>query len=374
MGILEAELSVVVMNRIRKVGRALLALLLSYSLAPASAQESLPDPAIYKPANDEEAARLEKAWLHSKDLRLVAWGAYLAGNESRRELIPDLIERTGLNDSRWDSNGAATLVLDALIHLKAQVPVERSMGLLHSFSFDQMRLILVSRVADNTAALQQILKETGGIATVNWLATADLLALHPPPGFAAQMLAALQPSLTANIVDDQTPPVSGQGGGQSCGDRGPAPVTIGWPPIRFYGISTKGDTPLAAGAHPVFYYEAQLDQGEPYFSCIPYGREYEMPRGIASDLAKMKLDDFPLRHEATAIIHYIDAASYPEQIRMVLQKANDDFERVISAYLRDGLMTQSEAGELKLAVGEMDLRGAPHAPPLPKRPMFRWLK
>lgn len=121
--ILVAELSAVVTNRIRKAGRSLLALLLSYSLTPAFAQESLPDPAIYKPANDEEAARLEKAWLHSKDSRLVAWAAYLAGNESRRELIPDLVERTDRNDSLWNSNGAATLVLDALIHLNAQAPV-----------------------------------------------------------------------------------------------------------------------------------------------------------------------------------------------------------------------------------------------------------
>jgi len=188
------------------------------------------------------------------------------------------------------------------------------------------------------------------------------------------MLAALQPSLTVSILDDRTPPASRYRGGQSCGDRGLAPVTTGWPPIRFYGISTKGDTPLAPGSHPVFYYEARDDQGWPYFSCIPYGEEYEMPRGIAADLAKMKLYDFPLRHEGTAIIHYIDAASYPGQIRAILQKANDDFERVISAYLRDGLMTQSEAGELKLTVGELDLRGAPHAPLLPKRPVFRWLK
>ena len=58
------------------------------ALAVAWSQQPLPDHADYKPASDADAAQLEKAWLHTDNPRLIAWGAYLAASDSRRELVP----------------------------------------------------------------------------------------------------------------------------------------------------------------------------------------------------------------------------------------------------------------------------------------------
>ena len=197
-----------------------------------SAQE-LPDPATYQPANASEAVRLEKAWLHSGVARLAAWGAYLAGSQSRRELIPDLLDLMDFVEgpySAGDPHGGWTerdrvldFVLDALIRLDAQVSIDRIRKA--GRAFNPERTILLARVAGNTDALLEILDQStwrdSADWTADWVVVANLLAPHPPPGFAARVWDRLQPSLTVSVRDEQTAPYPLGGSGRSCGDWGP---------------------------------------------------------------------------------------------------------------------------------------------------------
>jgi hypothetical protein len=105
-------------------------------LCQAVMQEPLPDPATYRPDSSEEAVRLEKAWIHSSDPRLVAWGGYLIVTESRRELIPELIEWLGAIENigrplvtDWEGYHVPNALVEALIRLDARVPVDLVMQL-----------------------------------------------------------------------------------------------------------------------------------------------------------------------------------------------------------------------------------------------------
>jgi len=222
-----------------------------------SAQE-LPDPATYQPANAAEAVRLEKAWLHSGVARLAAWGAYLAGSQSRRELIPDVLDLTDFVEGPYSAGGprggwterdrVLDFVLDALVRLDAQVSIDRirKAGRL----FNPERTILLGRVAGNTGALLEILDESTWEDSADWVVVADLLALHPPPGFVARVWDRLQPSLTVSVRDKQTAPQPLSGSGRSCGDSGPPERDRAWPVVPHYALSIRGGVLLAPGVYP----------------------------------------------------------------------------------------------------------------------------
>jgi hypothetical protein len=259
-------------------------------------------------------------------------------------------------------------VVDALIRLDARVPVD----LARKVEFSPQRLVLLSRAPDNGAALMDILAQATAPDSVEWIAAADLLAQHSPPGFAAKVMERLEPSLTIHVVDDRSVATEG-GGGRSC-DYGPGEVRIDWPPFREYRLSIGGGTLLAPGVHPAYY--ASFDDGEPpppFQDCIPYGEDYDMPLGMAASLAHMAIVEFPLRHDASVAIHY-RRSSYEPELRALLRKANDGFDRVISTYLRLGLLTRDEADRFKLPVLVDDARRELQSIPLPKPPEFRWLR
>jgi hypothetical protein len=351
------------------------------------AQLPLPDPASYKPTDDQETARLEKEWLQANDPRLVSWGAYLVAKDSRHELIPDLIEQMDL--SRIDPaaagphrgltgrTAALLAVLDALIRLEAQVPPDRIIKL-HGPDFAAQRLILLARSPANIAALQEILESSKGGITVEWMVAADLLAAHPPPGFTNSILERFQPNATIHVTDRKTTGNWGQrGGGCACDFGPPSPVDQSWPKIRSYGLSLEGGTLFAPGVHAGFYWTTEEGQSPPVLAnraCIAPGRDKEMFQGLLASLAQMTPKEFPLHDDADVEIRYQSPASYGAQLKAILKGLDSDFERVVSAYLRQGFLTPAEAEHLKLQVWIVDERQGKPARLLPRPRVFRWLK
>jgi hypothetical protein len=350
------------------------------------AQLPLPDPASYKPSDNQVAVRLEKEWLQANDPRLVSWGAYLVAKDSRRELIPDLIEQMDLSridpaaagPDRYLKGRTAALaaVLDALIRLEAQVPPDRLMKL-HGPDFVAQKLILLARSPGNTAALQEIL-ESSMVITVEFVVAADLLAAHPPPGFTNSIIERFQPNATIHVTDGKTSGNRGPGGCGCAGDFGPpSPVDQSWPKIRSYGLSLEGGTLFAPGVHAGYYWTVEEGQSPPSLAnraCIAPCHEKEMLQGLLASLAQMTPKEFPLHHDANVEIRYQSPASYRTQLRAILKGLDSDFERVVSAYLRQGFLTPAEAEPLKLQVWIVDERQGKPARPLPRPPVFRWLK
>jgi len=99
-----------------------------------------------------------------------------------------------------------------------------------------------------------------------------------------------------------------------------------------------------------------------------------MLQGLLASLAQMTPNEFPLHHDANVEIRYQSPASYGQQLRTILNGLDSDFERVVSAYLRRGFLAPAEAERLKLPVWIVDERQGQPARPLPRPPVFRWLK
>lgn len=350
------------------------------------AQLPLPDPASYKPSDNQEAVRLEKEWLQANDPRLVSWGAYLVAKDSRRELIPDLIEQMDLSRidpaaagpyrGRTGRTAALAAVLDALIRLEAQVLPDRLVKL-RGPDFAAQRLILLARSPGNTAALQEIL-ESSMVITVEFVVAADLLVAHPPPGFTNSLMERFHPNATIHVTDRKTTGNWGQqSGGCACDFGPPFPVDPSWPKILSYGLSLEGGTLFAPGVHAGHYWTTEEGQSPPVLAnraCIGPGRDKEMLQGLLASLAQMTPNEFPLHQDANVEIYYQSPASYGTQLRAILKGLDSDFERVVSAYLRQGFLTPAEAEPLKLQVWIVDERQGKPARPLPRPPVFRWLK
>jgi hypothetical protein len=339
------------------------------ALTLALAQEPLPEPATYKPTSDGDAIQTERAWIQSNDPRLIAWGAYLASKDKRRELIPDVLGRIDLTGVAYPRGDVSDWLYDALIRLDAPMTVARAMDV------NQMpqRLILLARAPDNSGTLQEMLSGFIG-GGVEWRVVAELLAQHPPSGFAVEILHYLDPTLNIRVVDDKTTPRKQPRGGGMCGDRGAAQVTGVWPPYVAYWLTLRGGTRLLPGTQAGYY--STWAPGIPvpsYGSCILYGEEWVAYRSVAAQLAQIPVVDFPLQHDTSITLDY-GKSSWRSEMQAALQKADDDFGRIIATYLRLGLVTQVEADALKMRVLLLDERGIQPAEQLPQPAGFRWLQ
>ncbi|MGA2262632.1 MAG: hypothetical protein ABSH28_14505 [Acidobacteriota bacterium] len=142
-------------------------------------------------------------------------------------------------------------------------------------------------------------------------------------------------------------------------------------------MSLEGGTLFAPGVHAGYYLTTEEGHSPPALAssaCIAPGREEEMLQGLLASLAQMTPNEFPLHHDANVEIRYQSPASYGQQLRTILNGLDSDFERVVSAYLRRGFLAPAEAERLKLPVWIVDERQGQPARPLPRPPVFRWLK
>jgi len=196
------------------------------------------------------------SWLHSGDPRLVAWGASFTLRSQDTARIPDLVVlardwRPAAVENSYTSNDRAramSVVLDTLIQMQATVPAESIEGLVHNFP--EPALILLSRLPWQEG--QPVLfkfywgKEPGDYGDLLPHIAAALLALHPPPGFAVNLLS--QVMLHATLI--VTPIRAADNGTSSasareCGLFPPVPITPNWPPIYNYDLTDSAPAPGA---------------------------------------------------------------------------------------------------------------------------------
>jgi hypothetical protein len=322
-------------------------------------QQSLPNPATYSPASDAEAARLEKAWLHSGDPRLVAWAAELIANDARRDLIPDLIDRLNLPENDATRSGSALqAIVDALIQLGARVPADRVMKL-PSWCITQ-QVILLARSPDSREPLMKIFEEAAD--PLVWLAAADLLAVEPKPDFARTLLSDFHVVATFVVMM----PGDGYGFGGGCGGSvGCGGDDPGWPAINSYGLSLAKGTLFTSGVHPVRYYTFPLGKPRGQFDCSSVSRDQFIP-GLLAQVARIPASELRLESGLNEQITYLGTDSYLANVRAFLLPLNEDFQQLLTSYVRLGFLSSSEADTMQLPVDlTIEDRRAPPSPPLP---------
>jgi hypothetical protein len=199
----------------------------------------------------------------------VAWGSHYALATHGLSLAPDLLalanqwqslfprsnddSRQGeLSSEQKEQRDAMAGVLDALIQMKVTVPIDMLRNLAPDFGKD-VAILLPS--GESEAASLEFFRSRPGDAYGLQFVSAALLALHPPAGFAGELLAGVTVQARIVVVLPNGEPIGFGSAGDCLGLRSRSRKTRTYPPgwnglrCPFESVSTPG---LA------FDYSAQL--------------------------------------------------------------------------------------------------------------------
>src|SRR6185312_1313426 len=223
-------------------------------------------------------------WLRSGDPRLEAWAAHDALVTRNQNLLPDVLalaekwqslERqdcTGLpapcqelSSEQMDEQDAMAEVLDTLIQLKASVSSEALRNLAPDFG--DYVAILLPRLPDQEyiPLALDFYRSPKQYSALQYISAA-LMALHPPYGFAGNLLASIRVNAFVAVF---IPGFEGFGFGDGVGCGSPATESRpDWPRIGHYGFfrdSNSHSFKVIGGIDPVYaerseyvrYYENQ---------------------------------------------------------------------------------------------------------------------
>jgi hypothetical protein len=256
--------------------------------------------------------------------REVAWAAYTIAREKHRQLIPNLIALVAsYREVSFDESdvppevAAIEAVADALIQLHADLPAEIIMHLYPQLP--AQTIILLSRASDNTAPLLEIFRTTPYRDL--WLAAGDLLAVHPPPGFARSLIEGFTASFVFQVVTppDQADRSKGGGGCASDSFMTREDAFIDWPKTRMYALMTHG-SPLnvfAPGIHPVGFRDwATTDYRDSWTDgdCLP-ATSLDWRAGLIAQLQGQNLDGLPLKPEIKKTVRIFRPSYFKTTLR-----------------------------------------------------------
>ena len=210
-------------------------------------------------------------WLGREEPKAVAWRAYEALLTHDESAMPELLSlasewqplfpQTPSDDGRWrhlssqqeEERDAMTVVLDALIQLKAPVPGTALRNLAENF--ETAAAIILARMPveeSGPLSLDFYRSPVKKDSTLQYVSAA-LLALHPRSGFAGKLLGDIKVQAKVFAI---IPGGSGIGSG-SIGDcfEGSEPERDGWPEIGQYKLSSQlseGASVFVPGSEPIY--------------------------------------------------------------------------------------------------------------------------
>lgn len=305
--------------------------------------------------------------------RDVAWAAYNAARQDRKDLIPDL---AALVDSYpgvplderarrvRPEDAAIEAVADALIQLQASLPARTVMHLYPNFP--AQTIILLSRAPDNTGALLDIYKDTPSRDL--WLAAGNLLAHQPTTVFVRSLLSGVVENFDFRVVpqDEAEPQGVGSGcAGDSIMDRDKA--FADWPKARMYRLDTSGHSPniFAPGIHPVgFSTWETTDYRDPWTdgNCSKDKSKY-WRTGLIAQMLGETLDEFHLKPDVRVTLTYWSDASFEDRVKATIADQSGEFRKAVDWFAGSGVLSIAEASamHLKCRINVNDQRPSPHA-------------
>ena len=308
-----------------------------------------------------------RQWLESGDPRLIAWGAYFAGQEKVNsalapmlELVDDWQSPANPGDAANEQRDAIAAVLDALIRRNVSVPPESLLAIDDSFPAEAA--ILASRlpIGDATPLLEAwYAQREGGKQPKLARLAAMMLAKSPPPGFASSVLAETEDHVQITVVDPGTGFGGGVGGSFMVG--GGIPHRPGWPFIYRYAIEENRQE----AGHPPFI-ESGGDR-------ITYQRTLEGSPGLSI----RSLDDETRQHlllemlggNRTALewatqqqisLEWEGPANFLVDLRNIVDEEESKLHSTVEEFADRGLLSPDEAARVRprLSVHVFDARGS----------------
>lgn len=332
------------------------------------------------------------AWLRSGEPRLVAWGAADALKMQDAALVPEMVGlmRQWVNLPKYEANGthqpwsvadrerqlAMAEVLDTLIQMKATVDLDAVRSI--ETDFPDQAIILVARMRP----------EMQGAIVMPWFEAADdpralhvmtlrraaaaMLALHPVPGFTAELVRGITVHLTLAVVSGNSGIGMGFGSGDCAGAGVPLPLSewpqIWWDSVRetYPNAETDKAEVLIDGVDAI-----HVVRGPRPLDRCPTGLWLDDRRRarLLAQMLKMKPEDLTWRQGPVVRIAYENDAQYVADVRRVLDEKLRMF-RATAQQMRDaGLITSEEETNAvpRLQVRVWDQRdSATERPPLPE--------
>jgi hypothetical protein len=304
-----------------------------------------------------------RSWLLGGDPRLVAWGAHYALIARDQGLIPDLLDLASrwqalsrttndplvpreLSPEQMDERDAMAAVLDALIQTNVPVPADTLRTLAPDFG-NSVAVLLSRMPAEEAGPLSfDLYRLPGDHNYALRYVSAALLALHPPPGFAADLLASIKVHARILVVA----PGERAGSGMSEGDcyRISEQPRKDWPVTGQYALTRqKSDSalPLVGGIDPVY---ARRELSTHYLGdlCgISYGVGLG-PRQRLQLIAEMLGISPEAIQWQTALVTNIEFYSRPQFYNAVLafiEEQQEKYRATVAELAAHGLLTPEEA-------------------------------
>jgi hypothetical protein len=330
-----------------------------------------------------------ESWLLSGDPRLVAWGAHDILVSRNQNLTGDLLTLANgwqplsqqpsgsspqpeLSSEQKDERDAMAAVLDALIQMNVAVPADTLRRLSPDFGNDVV--ILLARLpAEESGALSfELYRSPPEHGYALQYVSAALLAQHPPPGFAADLLANIHVRANVWVVLPGSEGFGVGGGGSHC--VSPELPREDWPAIGQYALSKqKGDgaSLVVGGVDPIYATRKESTRflgDDSVMSMGVYLGPGERLR-LISEMLGVSPGALKWQTAPQTTIEFASLPQFDAALRAFVDEQQEKYRATADALVARDLMAPEEADESlpELELNLIDMRGE-GAVPIPKTP------
>jgi hypothetical protein len=333
-----------------------------------------------------------ESWLSSEDPRLVAWGAHDVLVARDPNPIPQLVtlasrwQPLSLQDSdteyyssqkRKDQRDAMAAVLDALIQMNVALPADTLRNLAPDFG-NHVAILLSRMPEEESGALSfDFYRSPPDHAVSLQYVSAALLALHPPAGFAADLLGSISVQANVLVVLPGAERLgSGIGGSCFVGDESPHE---NWPMTGQYRLTKQksdGASLVVAGIDPIYAIRSESTHYLPESCSVSMGM-YLSPEErlrLIAEMLGVPREEIQWNTVAYATIEFQSLEQFERELLAFVEVERAKHRATVAALADRNLLTLAEAEqslpELKLKIGDQRGKGVlpiPEPSNLPSR-------
>ena len=253
-----------------------------------------------------------------------------------------------------------TVVLDALIQLKAPVPGAALRNL--AGDFEAAAAIILGRMPVEESvplSLDLYRSRVKKDSTLQYVSAA-LLTLHPRPGFASRLLGDIRVRANVYVFVPGSPGI-GSGTFGDCFET-PEPEREGWPKIGQYKLSTEmseGASILVGGSEPIYVSRVEsshyLGSACGGWRGLYLGREQR--RAFIAEMLGVAPDAIPWETDAHRNIEFASIGQFTDELLAFIEEQQQMYRETAKALQASGLLATSEVSQ-SMPLMELDLTDA----------------
>ncbi len=253
-----------------------------------------------------------------------------------------------------------TVVLDALIQLKAPVPGTALRNL--AADFETAAAIILARMPVEESGPLSIgfyRSPVKSNSTLQYISAA-LLALHPPPGFAGKLLGDVTVRATVFATVPDSPGFGHSTSEGSC-IQAPEPERDDWPKVGQYKMSgelSEGASILVGGAEPV--YVSRVESARYLGNSCGMGGMYlgrKQRRAFTAEMLGIPPEEIPWETDVETNIEFASPGQFTGALLAFIEEQQQMYWATAKALEASGLLDPSEVPQ-SLPRMEVDLTDA----------------